>query len=118
MNLDANELKLEKDYLENTLETIDKQISSLGQELYEKEEKIKEFQKFIWDSKADMDDQEMKSMMGASDLEITLALNKSKHFKRNIKMLEYSLYIINYNIWIYSLKYRYILIYSFLKYLI
>ena len=82
MNLDANELKLEKDYLENTLETIDKQISSLGQELYEKEEKIKEFQKFIWDSKADMDDQEMKSMMGASDLEITLALNKSKHFKK------------------------------------
>ena len=82
MNLDANELELEKDYLKNTLETIDKQISSIGQELYEKEEKIKEFQKFIWDSKADMDDQEMKSMMGASDLEITLALNKSKHFKK------------------------------------
>ena len=82
MNLDANELELEKKYLENTLETIDKQISSLGQELYEKEEKIKEFQKFIWDSKADMDDQEMKSMMGASDLEITLAQNKSKHFKK------------------------------------
>ena len=82
MNLSKNELELEKNYLKNTTEVIKKQISSLGLELYEKEEKIKEFQKFIWDSRADMDDQEMKSMMGASELEITLAQNKSNHFKK------------------------------------
>ena len=82
MNLSKNEIELEKNYLKNTTEVIKKQISSLGLELYEKEEKIKEFQKFIWDSRADMDEQEMKSMMGASELEITLAQNKSNHFKK------------------------------------
>ena len=82
MNLDASELELEKNYLDVTTKEIKNQISSLGLELYEKEEKIKEFQKFIWDSRADMDDQEMKSMMGASELEITLAQNKSNHFKK------------------------------------
>ena len=82
MNLSKQELDLEKKYLDDTTTVIRKEISSLGLELYEKEEKIKEFQKFIWDSRADMDDQEMKSMMGASDLEITLAQNKSNHFKK------------------------------------
>ena len=82
MNLSKQELDLEKKYLDDTTKVIRKEISSLGLELYEKEEKIKEFQKFIWDSRADMDDQEMKSMMGASDLEITLAQNKSNHFKK------------------------------------
>jgi len=82
MNLSKQELELEKNYLSVTTDVIRKQISSLGLELYEKEEKIKEFQKFIWDSRADMDDQEMKSMMGASELEITLAQNKSNHFKK------------------------------------
>ena len=82
MNLSKQEIDSEKKYLDETTRVIRNEISSLGLELYEKEEKIKEFQKFIWDSRADMDDQEMKSMMGASDLEITLAQNKSNHFKK------------------------------------
>ena len=82
MNLSKQEIDSEKKYLDETTSVIRKEISSLGLELYEKEEKIKEFQKFIWDSRADMDDQEMKSMMGASELEITLAQNKSNHFKK------------------------------------
>ena len=86
MNLDAEEFELEKNYLDETTTEIRKQISSLGLELYEKEEKIKEFQKFIWNSRADMDEQEMKSMMGASELEITLAQNKSNHFRNLYKV--------------------------------
>jgi len=82
MNLSKSELDHEKEYLKTTIDVIRSQISSLGLELYEKEEKIKEFQKFIWDSRADMDDQEMKSMMGASELEITMAQHKSMHFKK------------------------------------
>ncbi len=82
MNLSKEELDLEKEYLDNTTKVIRDQISSLGLELYEKEEKIKEFQKFIWDTRADMDEQEMKSMMGASELEIAMAQNKSNHFRK------------------------------------
>ncbi len=86
MNLSKEELDLEKEYLDNTTKVIRDQISSLGLELYEKEEKIKEFQKFIWNSRTDMDEQEMKSMMGASELEITLAQNKSNHFRNLYKV--------------------------------
>ena len=81
MNLSNTEIQQEKEYLKDTINVIKKQISYLGQELYEKEEKIMEFKKFIWDSKTDMDPTEMKTMINASDLEVTLATYKSKHLQ-------------------------------------
>ena len=68
MNLSKEEVKKEKEYLKTTLDVIKDKISVMGQDLYAREEKIKEFQKFIWDTKAEMDEGEMKSMIGASDL--------------------------------------------------
>ncbi len=82
MGLSKEEIKKEKDYLKETTEVIRGKISTLGQDLYEREDRIKEFKKFIWDSKADMDEQEMKSMIGASDLEITLAEKRAEYFKK------------------------------------
>ena len=82
MGLSKEEIKKEKDYLKETTEVIRGKISTLGQDLYEREDRIKEFKKFIWDSKADMDEQEMKSMIGASDLEITLAEKRAEYGRR------------------------------------
>ena len=82
MNLSKEEIKKEKEYLKETIDVIREKISSIGQTLYEREDRINEFKKFIWDSKADMDEQEMKSMIGASDLEITLAEKRAEYFKK------------------------------------
>ena len=50
MNLSEKELQQEKVYLGVTIDVIREKISKLGQELYEREDKVQEFQKFIWDS--------------------------------------------------------------------
>lgn len=82
MNLSKEEVKKEKEYLNTTLDVIKDKISAMGQDLFAREERIKEFQKFIWDSKTDMDDAEMKSMIGASDLEITMAERRAEYFRK------------------------------------
>ena len=48
MNLSEKEVNTEKEYLNYTLEIIKQKISELGQVLYDKEEKVMEFKKFIW----------------------------------------------------------------------
>ena len=82
MNLSKEEIKKEKEYLKETIDVIKEKISSIGQTLYEREDRINEFKKFIWDSKADMDDMEMKSMINASELEITLAERRAEYFHK------------------------------------
>lgn len=82
MNLSERELKQEHAYLDVTLDIIREKISKLGQELYEREDKVQEFQKFIWDSKADMDPTEMKNMILANDTEVMLMQNKGKYLQK------------------------------------
>ena len=55
MEITKEELAKEQQHLAKTLELIRKYISELGQELYDKEEKIKEFKELIWDTRHDMD---------------------------------------------------------------
>lgn len=82
MNLSEKELKLEEEYLKSTINVLNKQISSMAQELYESEEKQKEFKRYMWDSKADLDPTEMKTLIGASDLEVEIISNKAEHYKK------------------------------------
>ena len=82
MNLSEKELNQEKIYLGITLDVIREKISKLGQELYECEDKVQEFQKFIWDSKADMDPTEMKNMILTNDTEVMLMQNKGKYLQK------------------------------------
>lgn len=82
MNLSEKELKQEKIYLGITLDVIREKISKLGQELYAREDKVQEFQKFIWDSKADMDPTEMKNMILENDTEVMLMQNKGKYLQK------------------------------------
>lgn len=45
MSISKNDLLLENKKLESTLEAVRKQISMLGTDLYDKETKLREFQK-------------------------------------------------------------------------
>ena len=72
----------EEKHLEETLDVIREKISELGQQLSEKEEKVLEFKKFMWDSRADMDPAEMKTMMSDSDLEIMLMTSRGKYLQK------------------------------------
>jgi len=81
MELSQKERSYEQDHLDKTLKIIRTKISELGQEFYDKEEKIQEFKELIWDSKQDMDPAEMRFMMAESDTEVLKMERKSKYFQ-------------------------------------
>lgn len=82
MNLSAKEITQENNYLNYSLKIIREKISELGQVLYDREEKVMEFKKFIWDTRHDMDPTEMKTMINASDLEVTLMGYKGDYLQK------------------------------------
>lgn len=88
MKINCKERREEELYLEKTLKIIEQKISTLGQELYDKEEKIHEFKEFIWNSKQDMDAWEMKTMLNANDLEIQLAEMHANYFRKLFQIQE------------------------------
>ena len=76
------ELKMEEEYLSLVNDEISKEISSLGSELISDEEKSQDFKKFIWDNKAHLDPQELKSLIIESDLQVYLMTQKGKYFQK------------------------------------
>ena len=86
MNLSEEELLKEKNYLKLTNNILRKQISELAQDLYDDEEKQKEFKKFIWDQKAELDPTEMKTIMSSNDQEIDNLEMKANYYKKLYKV--------------------------------
>lgn len=82
MKISEEDLKEERKYLDDTVKLIRKKISSLGQELYDDDNKLLEFKKFIWDSHSEIDPSEMRSMMAESDLQVTVMQNKGNYLER------------------------------------
>ncbi len=72
----------EEKHLEKVNALVGEKISSLGQELYDREEKIIEFKELMWDSRGSMDANEMKSMITSSDLEVALAEGRGSYFRK------------------------------------
>ena len=86
MELAKEEIILEEKRLEDTIKLIRSKISVLGQELYDRDEKVLEFKKFMWDSRADMDGAELKTMMSDNDLEIRMMMNKGEYLQKLFKV--------------------------------
>ena len=82
MKIEREEFEKEKNYLNETVSLIRKKISNLGQELYDDDSKILEFKKFIWNSHAEMDPTEMRTMMAESDLQVSIMQNKGNYLQR------------------------------------
>ena len=86
MNLSEDEFQKEKHHLELTTKLLREQISTLAQDLYDNEEKQQEFKKFIWDTRADLDPTEMKTIMSNNDQEIDNLEMKAKYYKKLYKI--------------------------------
>jgi len=82
MNLSKIELSIEQKYLDDVTKIVREKISLLGQQLYDRKEKVQEFQKFMWENKHDMDPTEMRSMAATNDIEVSMMLNKGKYFQK------------------------------------
>ncbi len=86
MNLSEEELKKETHHLELTTKLLREQISELAQDLYDNEEKQKEFKKFVWDTRAELDPTEMKTIMSNNDQEIDNLEMKANYYKKLYKI--------------------------------
>ncbi len=82
MNLSEEELKKETLHLETTTKLLREQISALAQDLYDNEEKQQEFKKFVWDTRAELDPTEMKTIMSNNDQEIDNLEMKAKYYRK------------------------------------
>lgn len=82
MKIEREEFEKERNYLNKTVSLVRKKISSLGQELYDDDSKVLEFKKFIWDSHAEMDPTEMRTMMAESDLQVSIMQGKGNYLQR------------------------------------
>lgn len=82
MSISKNNLLLENKKLESTIDIVRKQISILSTDLYDKETKLREFQKMMWDNKAELDPAEMKTLRTSNDLEVFFLEQKAKKFKK------------------------------------
>ena len=86
MNLSDEELKKEQKHLELTTELLRQNISALAQDLYDNEEKQQEFKKYVWDTKAELDPTEMKTILSNNDKEIEDLEMKAKYYKKLYKI--------------------------------
>ena len=82
MELSKKEVMLEEKRLGDTVNLIRSKISVLGQELYERDDKVLEFKKFMWDNRSDMDPAELKTMMSDNDLEVRMMMNKGEYLQK------------------------------------
>lgn len=86
MELPKEEVILEEKRLDDTIKLIREKISVLGQELYDRDDKVLEFKKFMWDNRADMDPSELKTMMSDNDLEISMMMKKGEYLQKLYKI--------------------------------
>ena len=85
MPISNTDYSLEEKRLEDTISIIRKKISSLGSELFEDEEKILEFKKFLWDSHTEMDPSEMRVMMSNNDIEVSIMMSRGAYLRKLYK---------------------------------
>lgn len=82
MPISKNDFQAEQKRLNDTLKIIRNKISSLGAELYEDEEKVLEFKKFLWDSHTEMDPTELRTMMSNNDVEISIMMSRGAYLQK------------------------------------
>ena len=60
--MNANEKKLEEQYLKKTSHYLNEQISKMEKDIFLDTEKIKEFRRYAWENKGGMDKQELNAV--------------------------------------------------------
>ena len=76
----------EKDYLEKTLKLLDSRLEELGGNLLVENQKISEFQKFIFKEIGSMDKFEIQSNLLASDMEAREFERKSRYLQKLLRI--------------------------------
>ena len=82
MAISEQEFKTEEKILKKVQKLLGDTISSLGDEVYNDEENLKEFKKMMWENSTSFDEGEMQQVMAATSHEAERALQKQVYFKK------------------------------------
>ena len=63
MSISDSDMKLEEQKLENVKAIIDEELESAGSNLFQEEKDLKEFQKLMWESQQEMDEEELAQFL-------------------------------------------------------
>lgn len=79
-------MEQEKQWLNFVVEELNQKIESLEQEIFMDVDKIQEFRKYAWESRSDMDKQEILSVRSNSEQEANLLLQTREYFKKLLQI--------------------------------
>ena len=82
MAISEQEFKAEEKILKKVQKLLGDTLSSLGEDVYQDEENLKEFKKMMWEDSTSFDEAEMQQVMAATAHEAERALQKQRYFKR------------------------------------
>ena len=82
MAITGRDFELEKRRLKEVLKLLDDKMASMGQDIFEDEDKFIEFRKYTWDNMRAMDAQELNQAKAESEFEANKILMKQDYFKK------------------------------------
>ena len=82
MAISEVEFQKEKKILKKVQSLLGNTLSSLGDDVYQDEEKLLEFKKMMWENSTSFDEAEMQQVMAATSLEAEKVLQKQRYFKK------------------------------------
>lgn len=82
MAISEQEFKTEEKILKKVQKLLGDTLSSLGNDVYQDEENLKEFKKMMWEDSTSFDEGEMQQVMAATAHEAEKALQKQIYFKK------------------------------------
>ncbi len=82
MAITGRDFKLEERRLEEVLKLLDDKLSEMGEDIFEDEDKYKEFRRYTWDNMRAMDAQELNQAKADSEFEANKIIMKQDYFKK------------------------------------
>lgn len=82
MAITGRDFELEERRLEEVLKLLDDKLAQMGENIFQDEDKFKEFRKYTWDNMRAMDAQELNQANAESEFEANKILMKQDYFKK------------------------------------
>ena len=84
--MEEREIAKEKKHLQKVCEFLNQKIEEMGSKIFNTQEEIREFEKYVWENKGDMDVGELTGVRTTSEMETRRLLEKRNYYKKLIKI--------------------------------
>ena len=79
--MEKKEVEKEKEHLQKVCKILNQKIDEMSNKIFKNQEDIREFQKYVWENKGDMDVQELTSVRTSSEMEAKRLLEERNYFE-------------------------------------